>query len=83
MTSQSVMLDFERIIKELDQEQTYNRSGINECSGIQCASMKEKIRKECYSGVLAVLKSERNTPNKVLAKNIPWQFRLLITASEC
>ena len=67
-TTNSVVLDVDTVIRELEQEQTYKYLGINEGSGIQHASMNE-IRKECYRRVRAVLKSELNARNKVLAIN--------------
>ena len=43
----SIVLDTDTKIKELDQEETYKYSGIEEGGGIQHEKMKQKMRKEC------------------------------------
>ena len=47
-------------IKELDLEGTYKNLGIAEGDGMQHAKMKEKIRKEYYRRVRAILHTELN-----------------------
>ena len=56
-------------IRELDQEETYTYVGIDEGNGIQHAKMKEKIKKECYRRVRAILHTELNAKNKLEAIN--------------
>ena len=64
-STSSIVLDIDTKIKELDQEETYKYLGIEEGDGIQHGKLKEKIRKECYRRVRAVLKSELNAKNKL------------------
>ena len=45
------------VIKDLEQEEVYKSLGVDESNGIQHAVMKEKIRKECYWRVQAILKT--------------------------
>ena len=68
-STSSIVLDIDTKIKELDQEETYKYLGLEEGDGIQHGKMKEKIRKECYRRVRAVLQSELNTKNKLEAIN--------------
>ena len=44
--SDHVRLDEETMIKDLELEKVYNYLGVNESSGIQCARMKQKLKKE-------------------------------------
>ena len=69
--SRSIELDNrKKIRKELEQEEeAYKYLGVNESNGIQHATMKEKIRKECYRRVRAVLKTELNSANRTQAIN--------------
>ena len=67
--SEFVHLDMDTVIKSLDQEDVYKYLGVNEGNGIQHSSMKEKIRKECYRRVRALLKSELNAQNRITAIN--------------
>ena len=69
--SRSIELDNrKKIRKELEQEEeAYKYLGVNESNGIQHATMKEKIRKECYRRVRAVLKTELNSANRIQAIN--------------
>ena len=67
--SVSIELDRDTIIKDLDQEEYYKHLGVNECEGIQHSQMKEKIRKECYNRVRAILKIELNSANRIEAIN--------------
>ena len=55
--SSAISLDIDTQIRNLDPEDTYIYLGVNEGNGIQQAAMKEKIRKECYRRVRAVLKT--------------------------
>ena len=43
--------------------------GTDESNGIQHAAVKEKIRKECYRRVQAILKTEFNSANHIEAIN--------------
>ena len=63
--STSIELDNDTIIRELGQEEFYKYLGVNEGNGIQHATMKEKIRKECYRRVRAILKTELNSANRI------------------
>ena len=65
----SNVLDPDTKIKELDQEETYKYSGVDEGDRIQHGKMKDKIRKECYRRVRGVLQSELNPKNKLEAIN--------------
>ena len=55
----SIELDNSTKIKELEQEEVYKYLGVNESNGIQHVTMKEKIRKECYRRVRAILKTQQ------------------------
>ena len=66
-STSSIVQDIDTIIKELDQEETYKYLGIKEGDGIQHETMKEKIRRECFRRVRAVLQSELNAKNKLEA----------------
>ena len=55
--------------KQLKEEGVYNYLGVNESNRIQHATMKEKIRKECYQRVRAILKTEVNSANQIEAIN--------------
>ena len=66
LTSTSeIKLNEDTSIRELDQEETYKYLGIDEGDGIQHAKMKEKIRKECYRRVRAILHTELNAKSKL------------------
>ena len=54
----SVELDQNIVIKDLVQEEVYKYFGVDESNGIQHATVKEKVRKECYQRVGAILKTE-------------------------
>ena len=68
-STSSIVLDIDTKIKKLDQKETYKYLGIEEGDGIQHGKMKEKIRKECYRRIRAVLQSELNAKNKLEAIN--------------
>ena len=65
----SLELDRSTIIKDPEQEELYKYLGVNESDGIQHSQMKEKIRKECYRRVRAILKTELNSANRIEAIN--------------
>ena len=65
----SIVLDTDTKIKELDQEETYKYSGIEEGDGIQHEKMKQKMRKECQRRVRGVPQSELNAKNELEAIN--------------
>lgn len=67
--SDSIIVDLETAIKELDPESSYKYLGVNEGDGIEHASMKEKIRKEYYRRIRLVLKTELNSKNRIEAIN--------------
>ena len=70
LTSTSeIKLNEDTSIRELDQEETYKYLGTDEADGIQHSKMKEKIRKECYREVRAILHTESNAKNKLEAIN--------------
>ena len=70
LTSMSeIKLNEDTSIKELYQEETYKYLGIDEGDRIQPVKMKEKIRKECYRRVRAILYTELNAKNKLEAIN--------------
>ena len=56
----SAELDRNTVIK---QEEVYKYLGIGESNGIQLTAIKEKIRKECYRRVQAILTTELNSAN--------------------
>ena len=51
------------MIKDLEQEEAFKYLGTDESNRIQQAAMKDKIRKECYWRVQAILKTEHNSAN--------------------
>ena len=67
--SSAISLDIDTHIRNLDPEDTYKYLGVNEGNGTKHAAMKEKIRKECYRRVRAVLKTELNSQNRIIAIN--------------
>ena len=56
-------------IRELEQEEVYKYLGVSEGDGIHHSAMREKIRKECYRRVRAILKTELNSRNRIDAIN--------------
>ena len=61
LTSRSeIKLDESTSIRELDQKENYKYLGKDKGDGKQHAKMKDKIRKECYRQVRAVLQTELN-----------------------
>ena len=67
--STSIELGNSTKIKELAQEEVHRYLGVNESNRIQHAIMKEKIRKEWYRRVQAILKKELNSANQIQAVN--------------
>ena len=65
----NVKLDNDNVIRNLDQEETYKYLGVVEGDGIGHSAMKERVRKECYRRVRAILKTELNSANRVEAIN--------------
>ena len=68
--SDHVQLDEETMIKDLEQEKVYKCPGVDEYSGIQHATMKQKIKKELVRRTGLILKSELNSKNRITAINM-------------
>ena len=69
MHTTAVELDMDATIRELDQDETQKYLGIDKGNRIRHSKMKEKIRKECYRRVRAILKTELNSANRITAIN--------------
>ena len=67
--SNNLQLDINTVIKNLDQDEVYKYLGVHEGDGIRHATMKEKIRKECYRRVRLILETELNATNRINAIN--------------
>ena len=67
--TENITLDVSTTIRELEQEGTYKYLGIQEAEGVSNAANKEKVRKEFYRRVRAILQTELNARNKVMAIN--------------
>ena len=67
--TENITLNLDTVIKDLEQDTTYNYLGINEGDGIEHSKMKEKIRKEYYRRVRLVLTSELNAVNRIRTIN--------------
>ena len=65
--SQSLILDFNREIRELKQGKTYKYLEIEESEGKQHQQMKERLKKEYTRRLGMRLKSELNAKNKTTA----------------
>jgi len=63
--SQSLVIDTNREIRELEQGKTYNYLGIEEGEGIQHQQMKERLRQEYSKRLRMILKSDLNARNKI------------------
>ena len=63
-----IKLENKTTIKELKQD-VFKYLGVNKNNRIHHATMKEEIRKECYQSVRAVLKTEINIDNRMIAIN--------------
>ena len=57
------------MMKDPEQEEVYNYLGVNESNVSQHPTMKEKLRKECYRKIRAILKTELNSENCIEAIN--------------
>ena len=68
--SDHVRLDEETIIKDLEQEKVYKYLGVDESSGIQHATMKQKLKKELVRRTRLILKTELNSKNTITAINM-------------
>ena len=64
-----VRLDEETMIKDLEQEKVYKYLGIDESSGIQHATMNQKLKKELVRRTQLILKTELNSKNRITAIN--------------
>ena len=62
-SSDHVWLDGEKMIKDLEPEKVYKYLGVDESSGIQHATMKQKLKKELVRRTRLILKSELNSKN--------------------
>ena len=69
VSATNIHLDLNTTIRELEQNDTYKYLGIDEGDGIQHSLMKERLRKEYYRRVRAILKSELNSKNCIEAIN--------------
>ena len=67
--SDHVWLDEETMIKDLEQEKVYKYLGVDESSGIQHATMKQKLEKKLIRRTRLVLKIELNSNNRITAIN--------------
>ena len=67
--SDHVRLDEETMIKDLEQEKVYKYLGVDESSGIQHATMKQKLEKKLIRRTRLVLKTELNSNNRITAIN--------------
>ena len=66
--SDHVRLDEETMIKDLEQEKVYKY--LDESSGIQHATMKQKLKKELVRRTRLILKTEFNSKNRITAINM-------------
>ena len=64
-----IRLDEETIIKDLEQEKVYKYLGVDDSSGIQHATMKQKLKKELVRRTRLILKTELNSKNRITAIN--------------
>lgn len=55
-----IKLENNAAIKGLKQEEVYEYLGASKTNGIQYATLKENIRKECYLRVTVILRAELN-----------------------
>ena len=68
--SDHVRLDEETMIKDLEQEKVYKYLGIDESSGIQHATMRQKLKKKLVKRTRLILKTELNSKNRITAINM-------------
>ena len=69
VSTESIEINDDTAIQELNQEEAYKYLGVDESDGIQHSTMKEKIRKEYNRRVRLILRTELNGRNKVEAIN--------------
>ena len=67
--TENITLIVSTTIRELDQEGTYKYLSFQEAEGISNFANEEKVRKEFYRRVRAILQTELNARNKVMAIN--------------
>ena len=67
--SDHIRLDEETMIKDLEQEKVYKYLDVDESSGIQHATMKQKLKKELVRRTRLILKIELNSKNRITAIN--------------
>ena len=67
--SDHVRLDEETMIKDLEQEKGFTYLGVDKSSGIQHATMKQKLKKELVRRTRLILKTELNSKNRVTTIN--------------
>ena len=65
--SDHIWIDGETMIKDLEPEKVYKYLGVDESSGIQHATMKQKLKKELVRRTRLILKSELNSKNRITA----------------
>ena len=58
------------MIYDLEQEKVYKYLDVDESSGIQHATMKQKLKKELVRRTRLILKSELNSKNRITAINM-------------
>ena len=68
--SDHVRLDEKTIIKDLEQEKVYKYLGIDDSSGIQHTTMKQKLKREHVRRIRFVLKSDLNSKNRITEINM-------------
>ena len=69
VSAEGISLNDNQVIQDLDLAETYMYLGIRERKGVQHHKMKVKIRKEYTRRIKAVVKSELNARNKIVAIN--------------
>jgi hypothetical protein len=67
ISSQSIVIDNNREIQELEQGKTYKYLGNEESEGIQHQQMKDRLKQEYNRRLRMILKSELNARNKITA----------------
>ena len=65
----NIILDVSTTTKELEHQGMYKYLGIQEAEGVANAANKDKVRKEFYRRVRAILQTELNARNKIMAIN--------------
>ena len=67
--TENITLDVSTTIKELEQEGANKYLSIQEAEGVKNSANKEKVRKEFYRRVRAILQTELNARNAIMAIN--------------